>query len=63
MLLINSGMVTAVHKQDYFRSNNMIEKCYGFVEDALNILEEKILHDFAGISNLLKKYTFYHLPQ
>jgi len=56
-------MVTAVHKQDYFRSNNMIEKCYGFVEDALNILEEKILHDFAGISNLLKKYTFYHLPQ
>ncbi len=29
--------------QDYFKSNNMIEKCYGFVEDAVNILEEKTI--------------------
>lgn len=27
--------------QDSFKSSNMIEKCYGFVEDAVNILEEK----------------------
>lgn len=29
--------------QDYFKSSNMIEKCYGFVEDAVNILEEKTI--------------------
>ena len=29
--------------QDSFKSSNMIEKCYGFVEDAVNILEEKTI--------------------